>query len=255
VLVDAPGSKRALVLHGFGDTPQSVQALTNALVSAGYAVSVPLLPGHGRTLRALDESSEDAWCAAASAAWADCCATGSYHVLAGQSMGGALAVVLASARAPSALVLVAPFLTVTPFLRRAATLSPLWGLVLPYRSTADAASLQDADARRASRAYGATTARAARALVRLADTARVALPQVSAPTLFLQSREDNRITPADAESSFAALGAPDKTLRWRTGAGHVLLADRGREEVAMLVLDWLAAQQGTTPAQASSLLS
>ena len=39
-----------LVVHGFGDTPQSVRELAHSLHARGFTVEVPLLPGHGRTL-------------------------------------------------------------------------------------------------------------------------------------------------------------------------------------------------------------
>src|SRR5688500_7618916 len=40
-----PG-RAVLVLHGFGDTPQSVAELAHALHADGWTVRVPLLPGH-----------------------------------------------------------------------------------------------------------------------------------------------------------------------------------------------------------------
>src|SRR5690606_10352873 len=35
-----------LLLHGFGDSPQSLVSLAHALYERGFIVSVPLLPGH-----------------------------------------------------------------------------------------------------------------------------------------------------------------------------------------------------------------
>src|SRR5262245_44346992 len=46
-----PGAPAILLLHGGGDTPQSLRYLADFLHARGYAVSVPLLPGHGRTIR------------------------------------------------------------------------------------------------------------------------------------------------------------------------------------------------------------
>ena len=47
-----PGAPMGVVLlHGFGDTPQTLASLARALCAAGLDVDVPLLPGHGRTLR------------------------------------------------------------------------------------------------------------------------------------------------------------------------------------------------------------
>ena len=40
-----------LMLHGFGDTPQTLRYLGGRLHAAGFTVRAPLLPGHGRGLR------------------------------------------------------------------------------------------------------------------------------------------------------------------------------------------------------------
>ena len=47
----APGGPHgALVLHGFTGTPQSMRGLAEAFAAAGYAVELPLLPGHGTSV-------------------------------------------------------------------------------------------------------------------------------------------------------------------------------------------------------------
>jgi carboxylesterase len=69
------------------------------------------------------------------------------------------------------------------------------------------------------------------------------LPRVAAPTLVIQSREDNRITPTDARRAFDRIGAPDKELVWIEGAAHVITVDYGRERVFAMVGDWLAGRQ------------
>src|SRR5262245_5243380 len=43
-----------LLLHGYNDSPYSVDHIARAVHAAGWTVRVPLLPGHGRTLRAFD---------------------------------------------------------------------------------------------------------------------------------------------------------------------------------------------------------
>ena len=40
-----------LMLHGFGDTPQTLRYLGGRLHATGFTVHAPLLPGHGRGLR------------------------------------------------------------------------------------------------------------------------------------------------------------------------------------------------------------
>ena len=84
----APG---ALVLHGFTGTPVSVAGLAAALAGAGFAVSSPLLPGHGGPLEAMLPTGWADWTTAVEAAYADLAGRASPVVVAGLSMGGALA--------------------------------------------------------------------------------------------------------------------------------------------------------------------
>lgn len=239
--ISRPGgvARGALVLHGYGDTPQSVQALCDALARAGYAVEAPLLPGHGRTLASLNRADERQWLSEARAAWLAMRSRHGTCVLAGQSMGGALAVLLAAETPPAALVLSAPLLSATPAFSRAVRWSRLWGLWMPYVETGDPRSIRDAEALIASRAYGAATAASMRALWRLMRQARAVLPRVTCPTLLVQSPEDNRVSAAGAEWAFRQLGSASKELVWRPGEGHVLLADRGRDAVSAAAVQWM----------------
>jgi carboxylesterase len=137
-----------------------------------------------------------------------------------------------------ALGLVAPYLTASVRVRRAVRLAPFWGLLTPYVRSADGRSIHDPSELAKSLAYGIFTAAALRALAITADRAAAALPRVTAPTLMIQSRQDNRIAPEAGEQSFRALGAHDKRLVWIDGAGHVITVDRGREQVIAALADW-----------------
>jgi esterase/lipase len=66
-----------------------------------------------------------------------------------------------------------------------------------------------------------------------------ALPRVVAPTLMIQSREDNRLSVVDAERAFALLGAREKRLEWITGAAHVITVDYGRDAVIASLTSWM----------------
>jgi carboxylesterase len=90
-------------------------------------------------------------------------------------------------------------------------------------------------------AYGVFTAPALRALQKTVERASNALPNVTAPTLVVQSREDNRISVAAAERAFAKLGAKEKRLEWISGAAHVITVDYGREHVFALLTSWMTA--------------
>jgi carboxylesterase len=163
-------------------------------------------------------------------------------------MGGALAVRLAAEKDTiPALGLLAPYLAMPVRISLAARFSALWGVAVPYVRALDPAgprSIHDPAEAERSLAYGVFTPAALRSLRTTVSRAVDALPRVSAPTLMIQSREDNRIAPADAQRAFDRLGAREKKLIWTTGAGHVITVDYGKERVFELLADWLDQHRG-----------
>lgn len=232
-----------LLLHGGGDTPQTLRYLAEYLHGRGYNVRVPLLPGHGRALNAFSSVTADVWLDAARTAYQELGATNPWVAMAGLSMGGALAVRLAAEDDTlPALGLLAPYLAMPRKIAFAARTSHLWGLAVPFVRALDPTgprSIHDPAELERSLAYGVFTPAALRALHTTVRRASAALPRVNAPTLMIQSREDNRITAADAQRAFDQLGARDKELVWTTGAGHVITVDYGKERVFEQLADWL----------------
>jgi carboxylesterase len=239
IALDADPDRAALLVHGFGDAPDTLRDLARRLHGAGWTVRVPLLPGHGRTLDAFAASRADAWIAAARDAYAELRARHRRVAVVGLSMGGALSAILAADAPPTSLVLLAPYVAMPPVARVAGALHPLVGLVAPWVVTRNPRSIHDAAARTASRGYGVTAPHLLRELARVVDRAVAALPRVTAPTRVVQSREDNRISVAAAERAFASLGAATKELVWIDGCGHVITVDFAKERVNALVEEWI----------------
>jgi carboxylesterase len=124
----------------------------------------------------------------------------------------------------------------------AARVSVLWGSAIPFVRAIDpseARSIHDESEAGRSLGYGVFTPAALRALHTTVSRAVAALPNVTAPTLMIQSREDNRIPAAVAQRAFDRIGAVEKELVWITGAGHVITVDYGRDRVFRLVADFL----------------
>ena len=240
-----------LLLHGGGDTPQTLRYLAEYLHARGYHVRVPLLPGHGRTLTDFSRVSAEEWIESARSAYRDLTHSHRWVGVGGLSMGGALAARLAAeVGSLPALVLLAPYVAMPSRISVAARLSLLWGVAVPYVRAIDPAaarSIHDRDEAARSLGYGVFTPSALRAL--RATVARVigALPNVRCPTLMIQSREDNRVPPAVAQRAFDRIGASDKELVWVTGAGHVITVDYGRDRVFQIVGDFFDRHRGAVP--------
>lgn len=100
------GPHGVLVLHGFTGNPGSMRGLAEALAAAGFAVELPLLPGHGTSVDDMVPTRFADWAAAAESAYLALAGRCDEVVVAGLSMGGTLAG-LVTARNPKVAGLIA----------------------------------------------------------------------------------------------------------------------------------------------------
>src|SRR5436305_8863266 len=91
------GTRGCLLIHGFAGTPPEMRGLGEYLAAAGYDVMGPLLAGHGLTPEAMAQTRWTVWARSAqdalTALGRDCREV----FVAGQSLGGTLALHLAAA--------------------------------------------------------------------------------------------------------------------------------------------------------------
>jgi carboxylesterase len=240
--LEAGGARAILLLHGYNDTPQSVLPVARVLQAAGWTVRAPLFPGHGRSLEDFDVWSGQELLAHARAEYAALRETHSTVVVAGLSMGGAVASWLAAESDAAAVVLYAPMLFVPAPMQVAVSTARLWSLFTKYISGGGRRSIRDPDAQRRMIAYGCSTRRSLEALDYLAKGTTVRLGFIHAPTLIVQSEEDNRLPREQSTHAFARIGAKDRTVVWTRDAGHVITVDRGWQSLATTTVEWLSAR-------------
>ena len=238
VLLDGE-PRGVLLLHGFGDTPQSVRGLALALHANGWTVCAPALTGHGVTLDMFTQSRAVQWLADARSSFHHLRARCASVAIVGQSMGGALATILASDEEVDALVLLVPFMKLSPRASAFAAFHRLVSLVKPFLLSKSESSILDPVARSQALGKGVATPRLLRELSLVVGEARRAARKVTAPTLVIHSRRDPRIAIDDAEAAFAGLGPSEKQLEWVEHSGHVISVDHDRELVASRTVAWL----------------
>lgn len=231
-----------LVVHGFGDTPQSVRALGHALHAAGYTVELPLLPGHGRTLAEFGLARAHDWIGYVRDQVARLCRQYPHVSLVGLSMGAALCAIAAAERDDlDALVLLSPYLSMPDRIRRLAPLLRVSGPLSPFRrSTVHVPSILDPVARAAGLGYGVVSGRLLAELHEVTEVAQEALPALRLPTRLLAARHDNRVPVTAAVRHWHQLGAPVRDFQWMEHSGHIMTVDYEHKAVQAHVLDWLS---------------
>jgi carboxylesterase len=243
VRLEGSSGRSALLVHGFNDTPQSLSHLGRALHDRGWTVIIPLLPHHGRGSGTyIADGRADAWLEAAREEWRLLRQRSRSAILVGQSMGGAVAVILASEQPPSGLVLLAPYLSMRRGARTLARIWPVWQFFVPQLRSNPGRALRDPAAR--ARSLGGTrfSPRLVAELLWIVRAARRALGLITSPTLVIHALVDYRIPSASAQKAYDRIASRDKTLIWTSRGGHVVAADEGRDDVVDHVVRWLEAR-------------
>lgn len=90
------GSVGILLIHGYTATTAEVRLLAHYLHERGYTVAGPLLPGHRTTPREMNRCRWEDWTAACERAYDEVASRCEHVFVGGESMGGLLALCLAS---------------------------------------------------------------------------------------------------------------------------------------------------------------
>lgn len=224
-----------LLLHGLFGTPNELHVLGGELAAAGYRVRIPLLPGRGDRWEELHRLSwEDVRGAALEEL--DVLAREHEHVVVGGlSAGATLALDVALARPPAALLLYAPALVLR---HRIAALAPLlWRVIGEYPFVVEGPVRHER-----------VPLRAIAELVRGIRHVRSRLAGITAPALVVHARGDPLVDVSSAERIAREIGGPVQ-LAVIDAPTHALTFGPERERVARLTLAFLRDRVATPRAE------
>jgi carboxylesterase len=198
------GPHGALVVHGFTGNPQGLRGLAEAFAAGGFAVELPLLPGHGTSVDDMVTTRWDDWSVAAEAAYGSLAERVDKVVVAGLSMGGTLTCWLAE-RYPeiAGIVLVNAVVDVPPEMA-----APLQELVDGGVDRIPAIGNDVADPEAREKAYDATPLEPLLSLAAAAAHVRADLPKIACPALILTSTQDHVVDPLNSEIIAGGVSGP-----------------------------------------------
>ena len=198
------GPHGVLVLHGFTGNPQSMRGLAEAFAAAGFAVELPLLPGHGTSVDDLIPTRWSDWSAAAEAAYTDLAARVDRVVVAGLSMGGSLTAWLAGRHPEIAgIVCVNPAVTLP-----AEMVTALQEMVDGGIDRIPAIGGDVADPAQREKAYDATPLEPLLSLAAAADEFRDDLAKITCPVLIMNSPQDHVVEPVNSDILAEGVSGP-----------------------------------------------
>lgn len=222
-----PNAKTGIAIcHGFTGSPLSVLPWAEHLAAQGFAVSVPLLPGHGTDWRQLARTDWRAWYGTFEAAYLELSARTGQCFVAGLSMGGAIALLTAARHPVAGVSVVNPGLSF--YDRRVRVIGVLkyfQRTTLPIQEEQPtAAATNDGD-------YSQTPLAAVHELKRLFGAAIRGLHQVHAPVQVFKSRADAVVPPTSLAMLRQRLGPRLVEVVDLHNSGHVATLDVDAPEI------------------------
>ena len=229
---DGTNGHGALVVHGFTGNPSSMRALAEELHDAGFAIEMPLLPGHGTTVEDMMTTGWADWSNAAEEAYSALAARVDKVVVVGLSMGGALASWLAS-RHPEA----AGLAVINPVVEMPAEsfLEILTGVLDAGMEVTPAIGSDIALPGGVENAYEAVPVRPAISMYAGVKELNERLGEIRCPALIITSRQDHVVPPTSGDVLAAGVSGPVERV-WLEKSFHVATLDYEADEVEARVV-------------------
>lgn len=225
-----------LVQHGFTGNPFSMRPWAEDLAARGYAVEMPLLPGHGTRWQDLNRVTWADWVATVEGAYDKLAAENDAVVAVGLSMGGALCLRLAADKGDglAGICLVNPAVDT---LRKDVKALPVLKHVVPAMpGIANDIKKPGAD----EHGYPMTPLKAAASMFAGYAELRRDLPRITVPVLYFRSAEDHVVDISSSRALNAGLSSKDFEERVLEDSYHVATLDNDAPRIFSESADFIA---------------
>jgi carboxylesterase len=231
------GRRGVLLLHGFAGTPPELRGLGEHLARNGYRCRAPLLAGHGTTPAALGASARTDWMASAQRELDILASDCDEVMVAGQSMGGTLALHLAATDLRVAAV--ATLAAAVWISGVAARLLPVARHVVRWHQAGDDIDLYDPAGADQLYSHGRRPMSSIYEFTRLIGRVRDELAAIRAPVLVIHGGRDRTIHPDNAVEIERRLVCSTDVARVSfPRSGHGMSVDIDRDPINAAVLSW-----------------
>ncbi len=216
-----------LLVHGFTGSPVSLRPLAELLAARGFAIDLPRLPGHGTTWRDMLPTRYEHWRAHVEARVRAFAERAARVVVVGLSMGGTLALDVASgsgAQVAGVVTINAQILDRTGIVVK---LGPYLEKILPVVPAAMAGLTANDIAKPdvGEHAYGWVPSAAGNSLLRALPRVRGQLARMPCPVVVMYSRSDHSVSPENSRALLRLIQGPELTELVLERSYHVATLD------------------------------
>jgi carboxylesterase len=226
-----PGGAHAnvgvLVCHGFTGSPQSMRPWADALVRAGFRVSLPLLPGHGTHWKDLQRTGWPDWLAALEKSLAELTADCEQVFVMGLSMGGGLALRLAELHGDS----IAGLVLVNPSVKRNSAKEAAIPLVSKLTASVPGIASDIKKPGAGEIGYDRVPLKAAKSLAEFWKIVQGDLAKVDQPVLLFRSTEDHVVHSSNSALVLSRISSADSAEVLLPDSYHVATLDHDADRI------------------------
>lgn len=226
-----------LLLHGYTGTPFETRMLAESLSAAGYTVLAPRLFGHATDPEDMKRARWWDWIASAEDGLNLLRGCSEHQVVMGLSMGAALSLLIGARHKVDAVCSFSAPYALPPDPRINLLKYISWLMPRQPKGKPDWHNLE---AMNDHVDYPYFPTRSILELKLLLETMRAELNHLTAPTLFVQSYEDQTILPESMDYLYDHVGAKVKERLWLTNSGHVIIREPEREKVFTATKDFIS---------------
>ena len=234
------GDHGVLLIHGFTGSPSHMRLLGDGLRDNGFAVRGILLPGHGESPEALGKAAWQDWVRAVREAGKEMRGKYRYFSVAGLSMGGCLALMLAAHMEADACVPIAAPMATTARFR---SLAPVAALVRPmaHKRADGSRDTLIADYDIGYDSYPLSSVGHLNAIMR---RAKRDLPLIHCPVLVIQSHGDRTVTAGSPKIILDGVSSKVKAQLWLEKAPHVCTISPEYPGIVSAMAEFLRGTEG-----------
>lgn len=231
-----------LIAHGFTGSPYELQVLAEFLRNKGLFVSLPTLPGHGTTPDDLRKYGPEDWMNVLRSSYRKLEQQYEQINIIGLSLGGSLALKLASEVSSSSVVVIDAPVRLN-FHAAIKIALPIWrtltgpDLIKPKRGMFANEQIPDYE----QRCYDQIPIAVFQKMMRFLENEMnpSTFKQITSPTLIIQASGDKVVSRNSAQLIFDNLGSiKKKQIDWQDRF-HLIVQGEHKQELFQLIADWI----------------